>query len=407
MNKKNPDTHRRENNYDFLRILSTMAVIVIHVSSVYTGAITYTEPIGDVFIYDMDIALLFNTLSRFAVPCFVMLSGAFILADTRNSEGVFFYRKILIKLGIPVMVFSILYFCYSLLIRLFGVIVNDNPSLELILPVKDLVKGAPFYHMWYLYMMAFVYLLVPLIILFKQKTGEKNFEKAAWLFILPACLSEFTSTHFFMWDLGSSFCYTGYFMLGYVLRNRLADKRQNGKGISLIMAGVVMEIITYLFQYYQVLDKVTGKNTGYALLGPCSPSIVTASIFIFSGFSLIGISHNFGKLPSLTFLIYLFHAGIWDLIQRLCRSRIGMTNNAGILILINVIIVFTLSVMCSVVYKELWKKMNKRFCIENRLYRIGGGEMDLSMVNICFSMLKIRIKRNYPKKREEVYGKYY
>lgn len=384
MNKKIPNGYRRETNYDLLRILSTIAVIVIHVSSVYIGTNIRMEPTGTVAFFDTDIALLYNSLSRFAVPCFIMLSGAFVLADERNGEGLFFYRKILIKLGIPAMVFSVLYFSYSLLISLAGVIVNSNTVSGLMLPVKNLIKGAPFYHMWYLYMMIFVYFLVPLIIQFKQKAGEKKFEKAAWLFLLPACLSEFTSVHLFMWDLGSSVCYTGYFMLGYILRNRFAEKRRNGKGIILIMAGMGMEVFTYFLQYYQILDKMTGKNTGYALLSPCSPSILIASILIFSGFSLLSVSYNLGKLPSLTFLIYLFHAGIWDVIQRLCGNQIRIAKNMGILLLTNIISVFIFSVFCSAIYDKLWKKINKKISIENWLYKSGGGEMRFSVPCLYF-----------------------
>lgn len=81
MNKK------REENYDLLRIVSAIAVIMIHVSAGYKTAITSDAVFGQLYERHQIEILLYNTLSRFAVPCFVMLAGAFALADDRNSIG--------------------------------------------------------------------------------------------------------------------------------------------------------------------------------------------------------------------------------------------------------------------------------------------------------------------------------
>lgn len=100
----------REDNYDLLRVICTIAVIVIHVSGIYKNAISYENVFGYLIEKNIVVILLYNTLSRFAVPCFVMLSGAFLLSDNRNGEYRTFYRKTVKNIIIPTLVFTVIYF---------------------------------------------------------------------------------------------------------------------------------------------------------------------------------------------------------------------------------------------------------------------------------------------------------
>ena len=109
---------RRENNYDLLRIVSTIAVISIHVSSTYWRMAVKFDSCTEREMSNILVACLYYACSSFAVPCFVMLSGAFILDDERNSNFKYFYKKIFIKLGIPTLAFSFLYFMYYFMLYL-------------------------------------------------------------------------------------------------------------------------------------------------------------------------------------------------------------------------------------------------------------------------------------------------
>lgn len=59
------------------------------------------------------VIFLFNTLSRFSVPCFVMLSGAFILGSPYNGDKKFFYRKALKSTMLTTVIFQ--YYILSIL----------------------------------------------------------------------------------------------------------------------------------------------------------------------------------------------------------------------------------------------------------------------------------------------------
>ena len=75
----------REYNYDLLRIVCTIAVITIHVSGIYYNCLTQTEFFGQLYTQNAFLTCIYNGISRFAVPCFVMLSGAFLLANPKNQ----------------------------------------------------------------------------------------------------------------------------------------------------------------------------------------------------------------------------------------------------------------------------------------------------------------------------------
>lgn len=209
---------KRESNFDLLRIISAVAVIVIHVSATYYGALTDKTTFGYINFNNAFVTSLYNSLSRFAVPCFVMLSGAFLLGDERNADYKYFYGKAFKSVGIPTVIFSVLFFLYSILVKTALIFFENREITELLDPFKDFIKGEPFYHMWYLYMLIGVYILIPVIIRFKNDVGEKRFAAVSYVFFILASLSMFTSSHKLNWDLGTSFCYCGYLMAGYTIK---------------------------------------------------------------------------------------------------------------------------------------------------------------------------------------------
>ena len=154
----------RESNFDLLRILSAFAVVMLHVSG------------GFLQIDEMKVStnchfpiMLINHLVRFAVPCFFMLSGAFVLADERNANYKYFYKKSFRNIGISSVIFCMLYVIFSVAKLLAGVFIFkrhgiDHVLLGLISAFKNIVTGNPYYHLWYLFTLLGLYLAVPFVI---------------------------------------------------------------------------------------------------------------------------------------------------------------------------------------------------------------------------------------------------
>ena len=71
----------REQNYDMLRVISMICITLIHIGDDYGVYILAEEP-G----YFFSLGNICLTLTTFAVPCFLMISGAFILPDSENKD---------------------------------------------------------------------------------------------------------------------------------------------------------------------------------------------------------------------------------------------------------------------------------------------------------------------------------
>ena len=299
---------KRESNYDLLRIVCTIAVIAIHVCASYITSYGFQNK-NYVFI-----TYLIDALGRFAVPCFLMLSGAFLLADEENRNYKYFYKKSFKNIGIPLLIFTFLYFFYSVFKYAIKIFLYQAPLVGLIEPVKNLIKGWPFYHMWYLYMLVGVYLLVPIFIRLKDDIGDKKFAIFSYVFLFFASLSVFTSTHKMYWDIGNAFCYSSYLLVGYCIKRKISSisfKHPNGVGLFKIVLGGLLLMLT---AFLKMLQKYKGIFLGYKVFSPFCPIVVIGSLLIFSGFSSLRMKRDFSKVSSYTFLIYLVHAGIWDIL---------------------------------------------------------------------------------------------
>lgn len=269
---------KRENNYDLLRILSTFAVIMIHVSdSWFSSAVNqiteYNTNIKD--IQASFFICFYNSISRFAVPCFIMLSGALIISNSKNAEYKKFYAKTFAKVGVPTVIFSLLYILYRLPFCFWG------EEKEIISLLKDILKGSPMYHMWYLYMLIGIYALTPIVIRFKNSITEKTFYKVSFAFLAWASISQYTGMAGLSWDIGQSFEYLGYFMVGYSIRKMFTNKN-NCKAIIAILIGAFWIVCASGLVYKEMTAR-------YEIISPYCLFIVLASLFIFIGFTLLSL----------------------------------------------------------------------------------------------------------------------
>ena len=318
---------------------------------------------------------LYNGLSRFAVPCFVMLSGAFLLDNDRNADFSQFYRKSFKKLLIPVLVFSIIYFLYDyvLLIGKIFVLHKEVLSVAILLkPVKQLIAGAPFYHMWYMYMLIGLYALVPMVIRLKNEIGFDRFEKLAYIFLVVASLAGWVAARKINWDPGMSFRYLGYLMIGYVLRKRCYEN--NARACFFIVAGLLIETINSFLRYHQILQRIAEGDSVYNLYAPHAPLVVISSVLLFAGFAYLKTNISIPRLASASFVIYLVHAGILNCIQIISSPKFfalyDVTGDTRVIIPLVSVVTFLLSFVFAELYNILWSKFEKNTDISNRLCRL-------------------------------------
>lgn len=365
-----PDLPAREMNYDLLRVLSCAAVVVLHVAASYRDA--YFDPAFFGVRYDQHFLMSSFSLdiARFAVPCFVMLSGAFLLPSARGAEYRAFYRRSVRSVGVQALLFSFFYFLWSMLMALRAVQYKGKAWSWMWMPLLRWLRGEPYIHLWYLYMLLGVYLLAPFVVRFRQSVSDRCFSRAAWVFFLAATLSAWTSTHLLEWDLGVWFCWLGYFMIGDRLRVWAAGRKSSARGVGLIAAGVLVEAAMAWTHSMTLLDRMPVPFEWPPLFEPESPVIALASVLIFAGFSLLRVPQKarvLRRLAGRTFLIYLIHAAVWDVIASRVVRRYGFGWDNRFVIPLASAAVFAISCLLAVAYQWLWDRFDARFRFTDRL----------------------------------------
>lgn len=77
-NSKNITTSNRLIHYDLMRVLACFCVIVIHIG------ICDDNPTNGAFSIDSSFFSLYSIVARWAVPCFLMVSGVMFLDKNKN-----------------------------------------------------------------------------------------------------------------------------------------------------------------------------------------------------------------------------------------------------------------------------------------------------------------------------------
>lgn len=322
---------KREINYDLLRIVSAIAVIVIHVNTGYLSE-NITNYAWEGVSLTWIIENFLNFLTRFSVPCFIMLSGAFILHSEKTMDYKTFYRKSFYKIGVPFLVI------YLLWILLYGakVLLTGEGGINYL---GNIFKGT-YGNLWFVPMLLGLYLISPLIV--KLKDGKPIPLIMGVILLAWAVVSQSTSEYEISYSIGIVSSYVSYYIMG----NILYESKKKIPPILLIMGMIVISIVAtwwrcgnhqfYSMEYYRAFF---------------SPLVVIFSILVFIYFKQASVrGKRIDWLAGKTYYVYLLHTPILIVFQRLF-ARLHM--NELIKIFIEIILVTVFSYVASVIYEKM------------------------------------------------------
>lgn len=138
---------RRVPVLDLMRILGAMAVVMVHVSALPASAVDTSNATWWA-------ANALNAASRWGNALIIMAAGAILLGRPTDKDPFHFVQGRFLRL-LPAVLFWTLFY---LLLR--WLTVGLPPLKELAI---ELMRGTPYYHMWFLYMMLGLYLAIPLL----------------------------------------------------------------------------------------------------------------------------------------------------------------------------------------------------------------------------------------------------
>ena len=148
-------------SYDIMRFIAILAVIMIHTSAIFVIS-------SDGTTADFVLANVLDSLSRFSVPLFLMISGALMLNEKKEIDNKKIFRSAA-GFFVLLVVWSIIYSLYDTVLLPY---LSSSP-ISIKSAILSAIKG--YGHLWYLYVTVGLYLITPVLRLFvKLKNNKKQ-----------------------------------------------------------------------------------------------------------------------------------------------------------------------------------------------------------------------------------------
>lgn len=275
---------------DNVRVIAIIFVVLLHVSSY--GVVNF-----DVHLNDWMIANIFDSISRWSVPVFFIISGFLLLDLTKKDTIVQFYKKRVFKVIIPLLIWTIFFIFFQFIRLKYKGITSFNFYDNVLYP---LYLGEPYYHLWFIYAILVLYLITPFLKYFISIFKVKDiFLITIILFIFSILYNwQVNTKHFFLIE---SLKYLPYFLLGYLYRFVPIKK---GLFYWSCLFFILSLFVTIYFTYILYIQNLDYKLYFYTYL---SISTVPMSISIFYIFLYIKPNFINEKYSKLVLAIYLVH----------------------------------------------------------------------------------------------------
>lgn len=226
-------SRKREPIYDVIRVISCLCIIAIHCTDALIEEKTYD--------YVWYIGNIIQSIVRIALPMFVLLSGALILNSKKEEPLGKFYLKRLLKVGLPLYIYSLIY--------LF--VFKYNYSLDIFIPInflkaiKEITAENVFFHLWFAYMILGIYLCAPFLKKMCQGLNDKECKNLIILIFAISIIKSLLPT--FKINIGISYIpfmsWTLIFLLGYLVTREAITKHYKLIYILGIISWIVAVII--------------------------------------------------------------------------------------------------------------------------------------------------------------------
>lgn len=318
---------------DVLRIISMIAVIILHVA---TSKMNLVEIAGA----EWQIFNFFDSICRWCVPIFVMVSGMFFLENKKKIDIRKLYMKYIKKILIMLLIWNFLYAILPWIYR---------GNFEVKEFIKDLVLGPM--HMWFLYMIIALYMITPFLRKIVENDKLVKYFLILW-FVFAVVLR--TVIEIFSVDLLKEILYekmyinfvlgyTGYFVLGYFLKKHEFSKKIN---ILVYVLGIIGFLVTILGTY---ISSIGQEKTYLEFYQNLTPNVLAMSVAIFilcknvfSNKELKTKTINLiNKLSRYSLGIYLVHVLVISVLTKLNIDVLRFNPFIGVILISAIVFLFS------------------------------------------------------------------
>ncbi len=188
--------------FDLMRCAAAVAVVAIHVLG------PYRYQLGELSGFGWESAIIVNSASRWAVPLFIMISGALLLSDQRAFNLSYYLRRRIGKVLVPFLSWSAIYAVIA------GISISGWSGGEVVTRLMALPTQATYYHLGFFYYFIPLYFVVPFFRYLCQQCDSRYWQGLLLLWAVGISANLFRIDGIWSHDL---FFYSGYLLLGYGL----------------------------------------------------------------------------------------------------------------------------------------------------------------------------------------------
>ncbi len=324
-------------NYSVMRIICTCAVILIHTCTCLTDNYKYYV-ISD---YQYNVLNKLSYFSRFAVPCFFMLTGYLLI----QKNVTYSYKTVFKKYIMPVV---LVLFIFGTIFSMMESVLKNGLSINIIFNgVKDVIENKTWAHLWYLYSLIGVYLVLPLI------QGVFNNVKNACIaiFIIFVCTYIYPILSLIDMNIAFNIPIDGfpliYFILGGVISKIDLKKYKKILNIVSLLIIVFVWILILFTNNYSCFNYHDGMATFFY-------AISVFAIFTVNEISIKRNKQILYKLDRLCYGVYIIHPFFINMSYKFLKIMPINYHNIYLSVLIFYIIFICCSFLAAFIMKKIW-----------------------------------------------------
>ena len=312
--------------FSYIRSLACIAIIILH--RVYSAVLLFGSDI-DAQTNITSMAVVDSMM--WAVPCFIMVTGALLLETERKITYKKLFGKYILRIFAALVIFGMVF-------RVFDIIMDKEPvSVAAFLKgLYEIFTGTSWSHIWYLYLLIGLYLLLPFYKKVVDNSSAKEIKYLLAVYIIFLSILPMLE----IWGINCGFyihvstIYPFYLFGGYAIYKHIYCP---GKAASLVM----FIIATLLIIGCTVVRWIYDIPSMEILWGYASLFVIMQAVGFFA--LLKDVKHTgfravkwlLLKLDECSFGVYLIHM----IFVRLILRYIGFNpyENGGILAFVAVI----------------------------------------------------------------------
>ncbi len=340
----NAPTGGRDKAIDIIKAIAIFGVIIIH-----TCGAGYFYPVNS---SNFAFTVFWGSISRAAVPLFLMCSGALLIPSEKNLTFKKLYTRNILRLAVSMLFWAMAYKTYHLLVT------NSFSLPNLFFSFKEVLLFKQEFHLYYIHIMFLVYAFLPITRSFIHSASKTTlyYFLAVWFAvgILYPTLRIFWPMTLIggipaQYYLNMTYTSIGYGVLGYVLNSKKIAAKLGA--IMTVFGFLSVFLPTYFFSVkngYLFEHFLEGMSVGVCIFA-CGIFVLGKKLsYILEKRQRFAVP--FGYISKASFCIYLIHVFVIYVFE-----RIGFVSTAFSTILSIPCISLCNLVICFLIYLPLSK----------------------------------------------------